>query len=172
MNLSKNDKIKKSILDCFNYDLTNFFYDDYNEVDSEETPATFMIVYEKKLSEKEFDLFDIVQFRIFFDKDNLTGSNPVNVKFVSANKKGEVTSLHEIIETVISIYGDDDYRKGSWDEEDEQAFSENSFRRVWTIEKGESFLSVEYSEEEGITFSILFFNNLIELTGKELQIEH
>jgi len=170
MNLEKDHK-NKSILSCFNYDLTNFFYDTYEEVDSEETPATFMIVYEKKLSQPEFNLFDKVQFRIFFDKDNLTGSNPVNVKFLSSEKKEAISLLQQIIDSIIDIYGQDDYRRGSWDKNDVEAFAQKSFRRVWTIERGESFISVEYSEQQGITLSILFFNNLIELTGKQLQIE-
>lgn len=170
VSVSKKDK-EESILDCINYDLTNFFYDTYEEVDSEETPATFMIVYEKELKEKEFSLFDIVQFRIFFDKDSITGSNPVNVKLLSSNKECELEQLSTITNKIISIYGEDDYRKGNWDKEDEQAFSDKSFRRVWTIERGESFISIEYSEEDGIALSILFFNNLIELTGKHLNLE-
>ena len=63
----------------FNYKLSSFFHDDYTEIDSIETPATFMIVYEKKLTQKEFGLFDRLQFRIFYDKEIITGSNPVNV---------------------------------------------------------------------------------------------
>lgn len=160
----------KSILDCVNYDLTNFFYDDYNEIDSEETPATFMVVYEKNLGRKEFNLFDTIQFRIFFDKDKLTDSNPVNVKFINSEKVSTSKKLKSIIHTVISIYGEDDNRKGGWDEDDEEAFIDQSFRRVWTIEKGESFISVECLSDQGITLSILFFNNLIELTGNRLQL--
>jgi len=163
-------KKNKNILDCINYDLTNFFYDDYKEVDSEETPATFMIVYEKKLGVKEFKLFDTVQFRIFFDKDKLTDSNPVNVKLMAEDTIGTAKMLKDIIETILSIYGEDDLRKGVWDDEDEKAFTEQSFRRVWTIEKGESFISVECLGDQGITLSILFFNNLIELTNKRFQL--
>lgn len=170
-NQSSGVEKKESIVDCINYNLTNFFYDTYEEVDSEETPATFMIVYEKELDSKEFDVFDLVQFRIFFDKDSLTGTNPVNVKLLSSAKASNLKRLHSITNTIIELYGEDDYRKGSWDEEDEQAFSDKSFRRVWTIERGESFISVEFTEEEGITLSILFFNNLIELTGKEINLK-
>lgn len=166
-----NENKEGTILDCINYDLTNFFYDTYEEVDSEETPATFMIVYEKNLPKEEFEIFDVVQFRIFFDKDSITGSNPVNVKFVSSNKVGELQQLSTLTNMIIDLYGEDDYRKENWDEEDEQAFSEKSFRRVWTIERGESFISVEYSDQDGITLSILFFNNLIELTGKQVAPE-
>lgn len=169
MNSIQKEK-RKSILDCINYDLTNFFYDDYNEIDSEETPATFMVVYEKNLGIKEFEIFDTIQFRIFFDKDKLTDSNPVNVKFINSENVSTSKKLEGIVATIISIYGEDDNRKGDWDDEDEKAFVDQSFRRVWTIEKGESFISVECLNDQGVTLSILFFNNLIELTGKRLQL--
>jgi hypothetical protein len=44
MSTFETNKKEKSILDCFTYDLTSFFYDNYEEIDSEETPATVMIV--------------------------------------------------------------------------------------------------------------------------------
>ena len=165
------NKKSKSILDCFTYDLTTFFYDDYEEIDSEETPATFMIVYEKKLQWKELNLFDAVQFRIFFDKESLTGSNPVNVKFVSKGKAASLKHLQYIVDKVITIYGEDDYRKGDWTNEDEEAFKQKTYRRVWTIEKGESFISIEYNESIGIVLNILFFNNLLKHTGNYLEIK-
>lgn len=163
---------EKTILDLFTYDLTTFFYDDYEEVDSEETPATIMIVYQKGLPWKELEIFDAVQFRIFFDKESITGSNPVNVKFVSEEKSASVDDLKNIVDKIIDLYGEDDYRKGEWDNEDEKAFIDKNFRRVWTIEKGESFVSVEFSEENGITLSILFFNNLIKQSEKFFDIRH
>ena len=155
------NKEEKSILDCFTYDLTSFFFDEYEEIASEETPATVMIVYEKKLPWNELGIFDLVQFRIFFDKENLTGSNPVNVKFLSSLKNSSLEHLHGIVDRVVSIYGQDDYRKGDWDESDENAFIENQFRRVWTIEQGDSFVSIEYNENDGIQLNILFFNNML-----------
>lgn len=163
---------EKTILDLFTYDLTTFFYDDYEEVDSEETPATIMIVYQKGLPWKELEIFDAVQFRIFFDKESITGSNPVNVKFVSEEKSASVDDLKNIVDKIIDLYGEDDYRKGEWDNEDEKAFIDKNFRRVWTIEKGESFVSIEFSEENGITLSILFFNNLIKQSEKFFDIRH
>jgi hypothetical protein len=33
---------------------------------------------------------------------------------------------------------------------------------VWTIEHGESFVSVELNDDGGIFLDILFFNNLLE----------
>ena len=148
-------------MDCLTYDLKSFFYDEYEEIDSEETPATVMIVYEKKLPWIEMDIFDAVQFRIFFDKENLTGSNPINVKFISKAKKPNRKNLQNIVNRVLHIYGDDDYNKGEWDNEDTEAFLSKSYRRVWTIEQGDSFVSIEYNKKDGITLNILFFNNII-----------
>lgn len=158
----KTNNTEQTILDCFTYDLTSFFFDEYKEIDSEETPATVMIVYEKELPWLELDVFNAVQFRIFFDKENLTGSNPVNVKFISKEKKGSLSNLQRIVDKVISIYGQDDYRKGDWDESDENAFTAKQFRRVWTVEQGESFISIEYNETDGINLNILFFNNMLQ----------
>lgn len=161
MNSFSINKKQKSILDCFTYDLTTFFFDDYEEIDSEETPATVMIVYEKVLPWQELKIFDAVQFRIFFDKESLTGSNPVNVKFVSKNKNTEKSNLQDILIKVLDIYGNDDMGKGAWDSNDDELFENKNYRRVWTIEQGESFVSIEFNEEFGITLNILFFNNLV-----------
>ena len=124
-----------------------------------------MIVYQKELPWNELEIFDAVQFRIFFDKESLTGSNPINVKFISKIKQHEPKHIKNIVDRVLSIYGDDDYRKGNWDKDDDVAFSSKQYRRVWTIENGESFVSIEYTKTEGITLNILFFNNML----KELE---
>lgn len=169
MGISKLNKKSNSILDCFKYNLTAFFYDDYKEVDSEETPATVMIVYEKKLPKVELETFDAVQFRIFFDKDSLTGSNPVNVKFISNAKFISSNDIQKLIAVISGIYGNDNYGKSKWDKDDEKAFTSKTFRKVWTIEHGESFVSIEYNEEDGITLNILFFNNLMKEANKSVE---
>lgn len=171
MSTFESNKKEKSILDCFTYNLTSFFYDDYKEIDSEETPATVMIVYEKELPWVELEIFDAVQFRIFFDKENLTGSNPLNVKFISKKIQPTRKNLQNIVDKVILIYGDDDYSKGEWNDDDTEAFLSKSYRRVWTIEQGESFVSIEYNEEDGITLNILFFNNMIKEVDKLSEID-
>jgi hypothetical protein len=163
MSTFKTNKQEQSILDCFTYDLTSFFSDDYNEIDSEETPATVMIVYEKELPWQEFDVFDTIQFRIFFDKESITGSNPINVRFLSKNKIKDVDILKTIINKIASIYGNDNFGRMEWNSKDDQIISsKNKYRRVWTIEHGESFVSVELNDDGGIFLDILFFNNLLE----------
>lgn len=165
------NKIEKSILDCFTYDLKSFFYDNYEEIDSEETPATVMIVYQKELPWTELKIFDAVQFRIFFDKENLTGSNPINVKFISKEKKNSQEDLKSIVDKIFSIYGDDDFNHGCWDSDDEEAFNNEPYRRVWTIDQGESFVSVEHNGNDGITLNILFFNNMLKDSEEKVEIK-
>ena len=163
MSTFKTNKPEQSILDCFTYDLTSFFSDDYKEIDSEETPATVMIVYEKELPWQEFDIFDTVQFRIFFDKESITGSNPINVRFLSKNGNKNIETLKTIINKVASIYGKDNFGREEWSNDDDNLIDSNDkYRRVWTIEHGESFVSIELDKEGGIFLDILFFNNLLE----------
>ncbi len=154
-------KKETSILECFTYDLKTFFYDDYEEVASEETPATVMIVYQKKLPWVEFDIFDVVQFRIFFDKESLTGSNPVNVRFISESNKATTEHAMAVINKVASIYGPDNYNVAEWNNDDATAYESLRLRRVWTIDKGESFISIENNPETGLSLNILFFNNML-----------
>lgn len=165
------NKKEQSILDCFTYDLKSFFYDNYEEIDSEETPATVMIVYQKELPWTEFNIFDAVQFRIFFDKENLTGSNPINVKFISKEKEGTIDDLKSIVNKVFSIYAEDDFGNSDWNENDDNAFNDEQYRRVWTIDEGESFVSIEHNKTDGITLNILFFNNMLKDAEEKVEIK-
>lgn len=171
MTTFEKNKKEDSILDCFTYDLKSFFYDNYEEIDSEETPATVMIVYQKELPWTEMGIFNAVQFRIFFDKENLTGSNPINVKFVAKNKNRSLDELKHIVDKVHTVYGTDDYNRDNWNEEDEEAFCTDNYRRVWTIDQGESFVSIECNPTEGITLNILFFNNMLKNSEEEIEIK-
>lgn len=141
----------------FNYKLSSFFHDDYTEIDSIETPATFMIVYEKKLAKKEFDLFDRLQFRIFYDKEIITGSNPVNVKLLSDGYSAE--SVMQLAKTISGIFGLDD--SGTSSSADISFYSADEYDLFWTIGDGESFISIERDQKDGLTLNILFYNNLI-----------
>ena len=93
--------------ESFNYKLSSFFHDDYTEIDSIETPATFMIVYEKKLGQKEFGLFNRLQFRIFYDKEIITGDNPVNVKLLGDDSYS-AESVMALAKEIGEIFGLDD----------------------------------------------------------------
>ena len=172
MGLSNSKNTERSILDLISYDLTTFFYgDDYEEIDSQDTPGMFMIDYEKKLPWVELTVFDTVQFRVFFDKDNITGSNPVNVKLYA--KENEITrkKASYVVDQLFGIYGMDDSEKTVMDSEDDKLALKGSLIRKWTIEKGISFISIYYEQNKMLELHILFFNNLIKHTGKYLNIK-
>ncbi|MCK4662104.1 MAG: hypothetical protein KAT68_04520 [Bacteroidales bacterium] len=172
MGLFETSKKERNILDLFTYDLTTFFYGNYEEVDSEETEGTFMIVYERILPWVELNIFDAVQFRVFFDKNNITGSNPINVKFIIKENEPTKDNIQYIIDQIIEIYGSDDGDRGEWSENDDKDYENGRLSRIWTIETGESFVSISYNKEENLVLNILFFNNLIKHTGKYLDIKH
>ncbi len=172
MNVANSNNSKRTILDLFTYDLTTFFYgDDYEEIDSQDTPGMFMIDYEKKLPWTELNVFDTVQFRVFFDKDNITGSNPVNVKLFAKEIDVSRKKASYVIDQVFGIYGMDDNEKTVMDKEDDKLAVKGALIRKWTIEKGISFISVYYDQNKMLELNILFFNNLIKHTGKYLNIK-
>ena len=143
--------------DSFNYKLSSFFHDDYNEIDSIETPATFMIVYEKNLDKKEFGLFDRLQFRIFYDKEVITGSNPINVKLVGDGYSAE--AVMAMAKAICNIFGLDD--SGTCTNADIDYYNADEYDLFWTIGDGESFISIERDKKDGLSLNILFYNNLI-----------
>ncbi|MBO7496734.1 MAG: hypothetical protein J6T98_09270 [Salinivirgaceae bacterium] len=143
--------------DSFNYKLSSFFHDEYNEIDSIETPATFMIVYEKELKQKEFELFDRLQFRIFYDKEVITGSNPVNVKLLCDNYSAE--SVMALSKRICDVFGLDD--SGICSNADINFYNADDYDLFWTIGDGESFISIERDKKDGLSLNILFYNNLI-----------
>ncbi len=163
-------KKEKSILDIFTYDLTTFFYGDYQEIESHDTEAMFMIVYERKLPWSEMDLLDTVQFRVFFDKNNFTGSNPINVRLLARDFEITTAKLKVLVENIFELYGNDDSGRGEWTEEDENEFNNNDWERRWSIQEGESFITIYYNES-GFEMNILFLNNIIKHTGKYLNIK-
>jgi hypothetical protein len=172
MSLSSSKNTERTILDLFAYDLTTFFYgDDYEEIDSQDTPGMFMIDYEKKLPWTELDIFDTIQFRVFFDKDNITGSNPVNVKLFAKETIINRAKASKVVDQIFGIYGMDDFGKTVMDAEDDKQAVKGNLIRKWTIEKGISFVSVYYEQNKKLELNILFFNNLIKHTGKYLNIK-
>lgn len=170
MHFFETSKKEKSILDLFTYDLTTFFYGDYQEVESHDTEAMFMIVYERKLPWSEMDLLDAVQFRVFFDKNNFTGSNPINVRMLAREQELTAKKLETIVNSIVELYGNDDLGKGQWDAEDQDDFDNKKLVRRWSIQEGESFITIYYNEDT-FELNILFLNNIIKHTGKYLNIK-
>lgn len=170
MHFFETSKKEKSILDLFTYDLTTFFYGEYEEVESYDTEAMFMIVYERKLPWDELDLLDTVQFKVFFDKNNFTGSNPINVRLFSKNQEVTKKKIEILIEYIVELYGNDDFGTGLWNQQDEALFDQKKWSRRWSIQEGESFITIYYNEN-GFELNILFLNNIIKHTGKYLNIK-
>lgn len=166
-------KRNKNILDIINYDVKNFFNDNYYEFYSDETVATVMIVYEKMLRKLEFDIFDKLQFHIFFDKNVLIKDNPINIKLLSSSNNLKQANVEKIVAKIMAIYGADDEHKGAWREEDKMLVKNFTFKRIWTIGEGDSFVSLTCSKEWGMSLNVLFVNNLIvfsnQYSSKKLQ---
>lgn len=160
-------KEPKNILDLFTYDLTTFFYEDYEEINSEEILDTVLIDYEKKLPWKEFDVFDHVVFRVFIEKTNITGTNHINVT-LSATEGFKKENIVNVIEKITRISGIDDNRKGFWSNSDDENFEKGYLDRMWTLGKNENIYSLRliYDKDNGLQLSILFFTNLLKQLGK------
>lgn len=170
MRFFETSKKEKSVLDLFTYDLTTFFYGEYEEVESHDTEAMFMIVYHRKLPWSEMDLLDDVQFKVFFDKHNFTGSNPINVRLYNVKAQITLPKIKALVRSVVDLYGTDTNGRGLWDDEDQQGFDSVLWERKWSIQEGESFITIYYNES-GLEMNILFLNNIIKHTGKYLNIK-
>ncbi|PLX23805.1 MAG: hypothetical protein C0599_03700 [Salinivirgaceae bacterium] len=170
MRFFETSKKEKSILDLFTYDLTTFFYGEYEEVESHDTEAMFMIVYERNLPWEEMGFLDKVQFRVFFDKNNFTGSNPINVRLLCTKSEVTPDNIEKLFESIVELYGSDDTGMGLWTDEDNIAYDNKTLERRWSIQEGESFITV-YFNENGFELNILFLNNIIKHTGKYLNIK-
>lgn len=159
----------KNIIELFTFDLTTFFYEeDYEEVGSDEKDGVFMIEYEKNLPWIEHDLFQKVVFRIFNDKNNIVGSNHINVEFPANEQDVSPEKVSKLINKLTQIYGWDDENRGNWNDQDESNFADKIFERQWTLGEGKYIYSVRimYNHKDGLTLKILFFNHLLELIKK------
>ncbi|MFO7863163.1 MAG: hypothetical protein R6U85_04115 [Salinivirgaceae bacterium] len=160
-------KEPKNVLDLFTYDLTTFFYEDYNEINSEEILDTVLIDYEKTLPWKELEVFNRVVFRVFIEKSNVTGTNHINVTFFADDGYAK-EDLEKIIEKITRIAGIDDNRKGFWSDSDAENYENGFIDRMWTLGKNDNIYSLRltYDPGHGPQLSILFFTNLLKNLGK------
>ena len=160
-------KEPKNVLDLFTYDLTTFFYEDYNEINSEEILDTVLIDYEKTLPWKELEVFNRVVFRVFIEKTNVTGTNHINVTFFADDGYAK-EDLEKIIEKITRIAGIDDNRKGFWSDSDAENYENGFIDRMWTLGKNDNIYSLRltYDPDQGPQLSILFFTNLLKNLGK------
>lgn len=162
-------KEPKNIIELFTFDLTTFFYEeDYEEISSDEQDGVFMIEYEKSLPWIELDLFHKVIFRVFNDKNNIIGSNHINVSFPTEEEQVTLAKVKKLINKLNKIYGWDDENRGEWSESDDADFKDGLLERLWTLGEGKFIYSVRvnHTHRDGLVLKILFFNHLLELTKK------
>ena len=130
-----------SVLDFLKFDITNFFAGEYKEIQTTDTPAIQIIEFEKKLTEKEFDVFDSVRLVVMFDKYVISADTHINVLYRTKKKR---LSLDEIKNTTLFLHGKlgtDDAQRHSWTKEDEDGLVDFTFSRIWPIGTGESFVN-------------------------------
>lgn len=162
-------KEPKNIIELFTFDLTTFFYEeDYEEISCDEQDGVFMIEYEKSLPWIELDLFNKVVFRVFNDKNNIIGSNHINVSFPADDEQLTLQNLKKLVNKINKIYGWDDENRGEWTTSDETNFNEGFLERQWTLGEGKYIYSVKINltPRDGLVLKILFFNHLLELINK------
>ena len=145
MNYFDSNLKEKTILDILTFDLSTFFYGDYQEINSEEIEGTFMIDYEKKLPWSEFDIFDYLYFRVFNDKKNIHGSNHINATLINKEIELEKEKITEMLNKLFHIYGVDDLKRGRWELNDDEDFKAKDYKlfppRQVFLKYGANFLS-------------------------------
>ena len=160
----------KNILEMLSFDLTKFFADnDYCEIESKDIEGVFMVEFENEFPLVELGMFDKVVFRLFNVKDNINGSNHINVTMPANPRYVTQKNAKALINSLYAIYGYDDDRKGEWDEADIKMFQVKDLERQWTIGNDKCVYAVKmsYTENHGFYLKIFFFNRLVEAIKKE-----
>lgn len=157
-----------SIIDLVQFDLSNFFLQEYEEVNLEEIEGLFCIDYETELSNQEFDLFDIVRLRVFSRIKDIGTSDHVNITFYSKDALWSVKKLEILVNTLCDLYGKDDNGKEKLNSEEIADLKLNIFNRNWTLGTVENVHSIQITkkEKEGIELHIIFLKNMLRCLGK------
>ncbi len=159
---------KKNILKLIKFDLTTFYVGEYKEVNTEDTPAILIVDYEKKLDNKEFEIFDALRFRVLFDKSNITGETHINASFRAKKKRISKEETIKLTNYLFEQFGKDNHNKEAWTISDEDEYNNYNFNRIWSTGMGDNFVSLSFKEVPGLELNILFLNNLLKFTGKKL----
>lgn len=157
-----------TILGCLKFDITDFFSDEYKEIGTTDTPAIQIVEFERKLPEKEFDLFDSVRLIVMFDKYVITADTHINVLYRSKKRRISTEEIKSLTTYFHSKLGEDDAGRSEWTQDDENSLKSYTFARIWPMEEGDCFISLTYKEAVGLELSILFINNLLETIGKKI----
>lgn len=162
------DNERVNILDQIKFDLTTFYIGEYKEVNTEDTPAILIVDYEKKLEEKEFEIFDTLRFRVMFDKSNITGETHINATFRAKKKRISKEETVALLTKFHEYLGRDNDGRQAWDVGDDENFDNYQLNRIWSTGMGDNFISISYKEVTGLELHILFLNNLLKFLGKKL----
>ena len=160
----------KNILELLSFDLTKFCADnDYCEIESKDIEGVFMVEFEKEFPLVELGMFEKVVFRLFNDKNNINGSNHINVTMPANPRYITSARVKSLINSLYGIYGYDDDRKCEWNDADMTAFAEKDLERQWTVGNDKCVYTVKlsYTEKHGLILKIFFFNRLVEAIKKE-----
>lgn len=157
----------RTILDLLTFDLSTFFYGDYQEINSEEQGEMFLIDYEKELPWVEFEIFDYLQFRIFNDKKNIHGSNHINAILINKEFAFTIENTQEFLNEIFQLYGKDDNNQTECNEKDIQDFHEKKLEHIWTIGKTDDLytIKISFNAQKQFCLSIILFTNLLKKTN-------
>ncbi len=158
--------VPQNMIEFFTFDLTTFFLeDDYEEVHSEELDGMFMIEYEKHLPWIEYDLFEKVVFRVFNDKNNIEGSNHINVRFPASPKKCNEAAVKKVAGVLFEMFGPDDSKNKAWPAIPGEAYNARPIALEWTKGEGKNMYRVELkiNKAKELVLTIFFFNHLMNL---------
>ncbi|NOZ47994.1 MAG: hypothetical protein GXO79_14630 [Chlorobi bacterium] len=157
-----------SILDWLQFDLSNFFLQEYEEVYSEEIEGLYCIDYEKKLPQLEFNIFDMMRLRVFSKVKDIESSEHINTTFFTRENEWNISKLNNLVELLFNLYGLDQNGKGLLNDEDISDLKLNIFNRTWTLGTDENvhMLQLTKKEEEGLEFHIVFLKSLLRCLGK------
>jgi len=159
---------KESILSVFKYDILHFFEDEYKVIGTEDSPAVQIVMYEKVLTELEFDYFDTMQLMVMFDKFFVTSDTHINVMYTAKNKKISIEQMKIITNAFHEKLGQDDSKCVKWTKKDSLLVKTNGFNRIWPTGFGDSFVKLSFKNDTGFELSILFLNNLLENLNKKI----
>lgn len=156
-----NDASRGNLLGLLGYDLATFFDDGYTEIESAESDGFFMVIYERPLPEVESGCFDTVQFRVYMGKENVNGSNPINVRLYSKHIDPATEAVAAFCDRVHTALGNDDDNNTRFGQADRDALGRRNWQRVWSQVEQEWF-AVLLRNDNTLELNIIYYNKMME----------
>ena len=149
---NQSDKIKRSIFDFFDFDISKIPDESYVEGPIEKNQSDVEIrTYRKNLNNKLFDLFDSIEVIVIGDSKN--------VFFKTYDTQlSNLDPLKKLIDNLYLVYGPDDMDKGKFNPKDIEAFYVSDiyslFGRNWQEHNKFKFPVAITRDENEISFGI------------------